>query len=151
MERKPKKIGELLIESGLINREQLEGALEEQKVTGDFLGAILIRRGDITEDGFISALSDQYNLPCVCIRYDYVDWDFLGKFSPELILYHKCFPLKADDFTVTVAITNPLDVWAIRKVEEETRGYNVKYVLVSMSDMAGAIKRYKEEFQVRDI
>jgi type IV pilus assembly protein PilB len=147
MDRKPKRIGELLIDNGLITEDQLDDALNEQKRTKEFLGSILIKMGYITDEDLTEALSEQYNIPCVSIRHEYINWDLVGKFSPELILTHKCFPLSGDEFSVTVAITNPLDVWAIRKIEEEARGYTVNHVLVSMNEMDGVIKRYKEEFQ----
>ena len=45
---------------------------------------------------------------------------------------------------MTVAITNPLNAWAIGKAEEETRGFKLKLVLVSEEDMNEAIGRYQE-------
>ena len=151
MKREPKRIGEFLIEKGLITTKDLEDALEDQKRSKEFLGAVLIRRNIITEDGLMSALSEQFNIPFVSIKYDYIDWGFVGKFTPKLIIEHNCFPLKADEYTVTMAITNPLDAWAIEKAEEETRGYNLKLVLVSGKDMKEAIQRYKEYIQKRQL
>ncbi|MFH1753581.1 MAG: hypothetical protein ABH875_05305, partial [Candidatus Omnitrophota bacterium] len=88
-------------------------------------------------------------IPYVSIRYDYIDWAFVGKFTPELILEHKCLPLKGDEYTVTVAIINPLDVWGIKKAEEEARGFKLKLVLVSPKDMEEVVQRYKDYLQKR--
>ena len=49
MDRQQKKIGEILMEKGLINQEQLDEALNDQLRSKDYLGAILIRRGIIKE------------------------------------------------------------------------------------------------------
>ncbi len=149
MGRSPKKIGEILIEKGLISPEQLEDALKDQKRTKDFLGAILIKSGSIKEDDLSRVLSEQYGIPFISIRYDYIDWDFVGRFSPALILENKCFPLKSGEYHITVAITNPLDALAIKRAEEETKGYKLRLVLISVTDMREAIQRYKERIQRR--
>ncbi len=151
MDRQPKKIGELLIEKGLITPQQLEDALEDQKRTKEFLGSVLIRRKVIKEEDLITVLSEQYKIPYVSIRYDYIDWAFVSKFSPQLIVEHKCMPLKTDEFTVTLAITNPLNMWGIKKAEEETIGFKLKFVLVSGKDMEEAIQRYKDYLQKRGL
>ncbi|HTZ11319.1 MAG TPA: hypothetical protein VMD04_02925, partial [Candidatus Margulisiibacteriota bacterium] len=54
------------------------------------------------------------------------------------------FPLQHDAAQLVMAITNPLDLWAIRKAEEEARGLKLKLVLASEVDMQEAILRYKE-------
>jgi len=151
MKRVQKKIGELLIEKGLINAVQLEHALKEQARTKEFLGLALVRLGYIKEDDLLRALSAQFQIPYVKITYDYIDWDFVSRFSPSLIMEHRCCPLRADEFTVTVAITNPLDAWAIEKAEQETRGYKMKLVLVSQKEMDGIIARYKEYLQKKGL
>ena len=55
--------------------------------------------------------------------------------------------MKADEYTVTTAITNPLDAWAMERAEQETRGYRMKMVLISQAEMDGIITRYKEYLQ----
>jgi len=151
VDRQPQKIGELLVEKGLITPQQLEDALEDQKRTKEFLGSVLIRRKVIEEEDLITVLSEQYKIPYVSITYDYIDWNFVSKFSSQLILEHKCMPLKVDEFTVTLAITNPLNMWGIKKAEEETRGFKLKFVLVSGKDMEEAIQRYRDYLQKRGL
>lgn len=151
MKRQPKRLGEYLIEKKLISEQDLNEALDDQKRSKEFLGAILIRRGAIKEDGLLTALSEQFSIPYVSVKYDYIDWELVGRFSNSLILEHKCFPVGADEYTVTMAIINPLDVWALKKAEEETRGYKMKLVLVSETDMNEVIIRYKEQLQKRNL
>jgi len=62
---KRKKLGEILIEAGVITPEQLGGALEDQKRYGGKLGTILLERHLITEDEYIRALTTQLQLPAV--------------------------------------------------------------------------------------
>ena len=151
MERKKKRLGEILIEKGLIKPKELNDALDEQNITREFLGAILLKRKLIKERDLLGVLSEQFDIPFISIKYEYVDWEFVKGLSPSLILDYKCFPFKKDEDSITVAITNPLDPWVLKKAEEETRGFNLKLVLVSEEDMKETIERYKEYVQGRPL
>ncbi|MBU1852702.1 MAG: hypothetical protein KJ957_01490 [Candidatus Omnitrophica bacterium] len=149
MDKKQKRLGDSLVEKGLITSEQLQDALREQQTTKKFLGSILVEKKEIKERDLLGVLSEQFNIPFISIKYKYVDWGFVKKFSPSLILDYKCFPIEEDGDTVTVAITNPLDAWGLKKAEEETWGSRLKLVLVSEDDMKDIIERYREYVQGR--
>ena len=140
-------MGEILIRKGVINGEQLKHALEKQKRTREFLGEILRKDKLISERDLLEALSEQFDIPLEDIEYKYLDWDFVGRFSPSLILDYKCMPLEKDAWSVKVAITNPLDAWTMKKAEEETKGSKLKFVLVTEEQMNDAIKRYRSYIQ----
>lgn len=144
MRRSEKKIGDILISKGLLTAEQLERALDEQRRTKEFLGAILVKRRFILEKDLLKAFSEQFAIPVEDIGNAYIDWGIARRFDPTLIMECKCFPVKKDDSTVTVAMTNPLDVIAMKKAEESIRGFMPRFVLVSKEDMAGAVERYKQ-------
>lgn len=144
MNKAQKRLGEILICKGLLSQPQLEAALERQKRTKEFLGEILLKERMIEEKSLLEALSEQCGIPVVSLKNRYIDWKLVKQFSSELILGHKCFPVGKDDWSVTVAITNPLDVWSIKKAEEETRGLKLKLVLVSEEDIKEVIERYRE-------
>lgn len=144
MFRIKKKLSEILIERGLITGEQLTEALDEQRKTNEFLGKVLIRKNQLKEKDLLEALAEQFNIPLVGLKYKYIDWHLAKQFSLALILDYKCFPVSKDEWSVTIAITNPLDVWAIKKAEEEARGLKLRLVLVSEGDMKEAIQRYQQ-------
>ncbi|MCX5702224.1 MAG: hypothetical protein NTW64_04525 [Candidatus Omnitrophica bacterium] len=144
MDRIQKLLGEILIEKGIINSEQLKAALEEQRTSKEFLGTILIRKTQIKEEDLLQALSEQFNVPFVRLKNKYLDWKLMKQFSPSLILDYRCFPVEKDDLTVTIAITNPLDMWALQKCEEEARPMRLKLVLATQSDIQEAIERYQQ-------
>jgi type IV pilus assembly protein PilB len=144
VEKGHKKLGEILIEKGLITAEELEQALNEQVKTKEFLGAVLLRKNQIKERDLFEALSEQYSIPLISLKNRYIDWKIVKEFSASLILDYMCFPIKKDDWSMTIAITNPLDAWAIKRAEEETSGFKLKLVLVSSEDMREAIHRYKQ-------
>jgi Type II secretion system (T2SS), protein E, N-terminal domain len=124
-----KKMGNVLVEKGLITAEQLRSALHDQLRTKEFLGDILLRKKQIKPGDFLAALSEIFKIPCVELKNVYID--------------NRCVPIEKDGYAITVAITNPTDIWALRKAEQETKGFKLKLVLVSREDMEEVIKRYK--------
>ncbi|MDD5466045.1 MAG: hypothetical protein PHP73_06895 [Candidatus Omnitrophica bacterium] len=139
-----KKLGEILIEKGLITPKQLEDALSEQSRTKEFLGKILSDKNQIKELDLLKVLSEQFKIPIVNLKHSYTDWALIKSFGSSSILDYKCFPLKKDDWSVTFAISNPLDAWALKKIEEVARGLKVQLVLVSQEDMLEVIDGYRK-------
>lgn len=147
MIRIQKKIGEILIERGLITQAQLEDALAEQARTNKFLGDILIKNRKILEKDLLSVLAKQFNLSFIELHSENINWDFVKKFSPSLILDHKCIPIRQDEWSVTFGINNPLDVNLIKRAEDEARGLKLNLVLISRNDLEGFIVKYKQQVQ----
>jgi len=147
MDKGQKKIGEILIEEGLITQEQLSICLEEQLRSKEFLGKILLKNNFISEKSLMTTLSTQFGMPCISLRKNPLNWELMQAFSPSFVLDYRCVPIKKDDFSITVAITNPLDVKVIQKAEEEARGSRVKFVLVTESDIEWVLKEYKRQHQ----
>lgn len=139
-----KKLGEILVAKGLINDEQLQETLFQQRKNKKFLGEILIENYLIKEEDLLAVLSEQFDIEVISLRNKYIDWNFVKGFSSSLILDHKCFPVKIDQHAITIAITNPLDVWALKKSEDESKGLKVTWVLVSQKDMQEVIQQYQQ-------
>ena len=143
MRKGQKRIGEILVGLGLITPEQLKEALVEQKRSKEFLGLLLIKKNFITEEGLLKALSEQFGIPIVHIIKNDIDWSLQHLFSTTLLLDYKCFPISRDNWSVTFAITNPLDIWMIKKIEEETGGLRLRLVLVSHHELNAVLQEYK--------
>ncbi|MFA5356745.1 MAG: hypothetical protein WC301_05000 [Candidatus Omnitrophota bacterium] len=139
-----KKLGEILTEKGLVTPESLKEALADQAHTGEYLGDILVKKGMIAEKDLLFAVSEQFGIPFVELRNQYIDWQAAKSFSASLVLEYKYLPFKRDNLKVTIAITDPFNVWALKKAEEEARGLQLELVLVSSSDMDEATQRYKK-------
>jgi len=140
----PKRIGEVLIEKGLIKPWQLDMALQLQRTNKAFLGAILVLKGWITEEALLTALADQFCLPFVRIAPEQADWAVATRYSPALTEQHVCLAISADQNSVTVAIANPLDAWAISEVEALAGTKRVNLVLATVKDIQAAY-RYGQE------
>ena len=147
---KKKKIGEILVEKGIISLEQLELALKEQARTKEIFGKILVKRGFVKESDLLLAVSEQFGIPRDTLANKYVDWEFVKNFTSSLIVDLRCLPLSRDDESLTVAIADPLNMAAIKKAESEAGGRALKLILVTESDMDDIIKRYKQ-FRKADI
>jgi len=149
MIRSAKRLGEILIGKGLISPVALNDALNEQRQTKEFLGTILLKRKLIEEQDFLGALSEQFGIPVLVLKNKYIDWNFVRNFSASLILDYRCFPVSGDDWSVTIAITNPLDSGVLKKAEEEARGLKLKIALVSEEDMQEVTQRYKQYMRAK--
>ncbi len=139
---KQKLTGEILVQKGLISRDQLAWALGEQEVTKEFLGKILLEKKWVKERDLMLALSEHFNMPLADLKNQYIDWDLVKHFSPSLIMDHHYFPFKGDERSVTMAVTNPLDAWSLKMAEDEARGLELKLALASPAEMEDAINRY---------
>lgn len=143
MSKTNKKIGEIFIDKGLITTDQLQAVLMDQRATKEFLGKILLKKGLITEEDFLQALSEQLGFPFIRLKKEDINIDTTLLFSATLILDDKCVPFKQDDYTVTMAITNPLDAWVLNRAEGESKTHKVKFVLVTEKDMLWLIQQYR--------
>ncbi|MGA1845758.1 hypothetical protein [Deferribacter abyssi] len=114
-----KRIGELLVEKGVISEQQLEIALRRQKVTGEKLGSVLIKMGFIDEDKFYSFLAEQYNLK----KYDkseiIITKEVQKKLSLKTVLEKEVIPLEIIDDKLAIGITNYNALNSLNELEFE--------------------------------
>jgi len=143
------KLGEILLRKKWINKAALQAALEKQKTERGFLGSILLADKKINEEQLAMALSEQSGIPFLKIKNFYVDWKLVMKFSASLLLDRHCFPLKKDGQMITFAITNALDERALELIEEESKRFEIKRVLVTYSDMRELLDRYREYVSIQ--
>jgi type IV pilus assembly protein PilB len=144
MQKSSKRIGEILIEKGLITEAQLHDALQEQKLSDGFLGAIMVEKGWIDKKNLAEALAEQFGIPLVELKSEYIDMELARHFTSSLILDHKCLPIRQDEDSVTVAIINPLNAIAISKIESEAKPRRVNLVLATKEDIDEAIKNFRQ-------
>lgn len=144
MDNDTRRIGEILVSKGLLNDSDLESALREQKLTQEFIGTILIRNRYVDEKDLLAAVSEQCGMPIMSIKDLYIDWNLVKKFNSSVILQDRCFPVSRDAASVTIAILNPLDAWALKRAADAAAGLRVNFVLVTHDDMEEIMKRYKQ-------
>ena len=138
------KLGQLLVNSNIINEEQLEEALELQKKEGGRIGSNLIKLGFMTDETLVEFLSEQYGVTAVSLSHEDID-DSLTKLVPYDIAYkYQIFPISRSGATLTIAMTDPSNVFAIDDIKFMT-GYEVKPVIASETAIKEAINEHYEQ------
>src|SRR6476620_1149387 len=122
------RLGDLLVHEGLITREQLEKALQEQRQSGTRVGYNLVKLGFIQEIELTKMLAKQHKMPAVDLSRFEVD-PKIAKMVPDgMAQKHLVIPLKRDGRTLTVAIPDPTNLGVLEDLKFITR-YDIFPVL----------------------
>jgi type IV pilus assembly protein PilB len=135
------KLGQLLIASSIISEEQLKQALTVQKKEGGRLGTNLVKLGFMTEDKLVAFLSKQFGVPAINLSEYKIDSSVLKLIPGDMAKKYFIMPVARVGATLTIAMTDPSNVFAIDDVKFMT-GYNVEVVVSSESAIISAITSY---------
>ncbi|NTU47606.1 MAG: type IV-A pilus assembly ATPase PilB, partial [Syntrophobacteraceae bacterium] len=116
-----KKIGELLIQEGIIDEEQLNRALEEQRQSGERVGAVLIKLGFITEDRLVDFIAKQFHVPAVNITKLTIPKDVVTLIPLDISQKYQAIPFGLMGNTLNVAIADPGNLFVIDDLRFLTR------------------------------
>ncbi len=136
-------LGDLLIEKGLLTREQLEKALKsQQKDKGDFLGAVLVRLGFVDEAALALTLSHQLNIPFIS-KEAFKDKapeikSLIGLIPESFARKHAVLPLSKNSKVLTVALADPTDIVLLDNLRKLTK-LNIEPVIAAKSDIERSI------------
>ena len=136
-----KKLGELLLEQGVIHHEQLETALKHQKEEGGMIGDIIIKLKFATEKDIAQALTAQYGFPYLPLSSYEIDPEVIKTIPVTLCREYSLIPIDKIGQSLTITMVNPLDVEAIEKIETLT-GCTVQTFVSTNSDIKQAIDKY---------
>jgi type IV pilus assembly protein PilB len=134
------KIGEVFLKAGLIKRDDLRIALEEQKTSNVRLGEIFINQGMVSHEQRLTALAEHFQLPCIELKKKYKDIqsEVIEAVPFELSKRFKVLPFEKNEQTLTLAISDPLDIVAIDTIRIKT-GHKIVCVLATEIDISEAI------------
>ncbi|TAL23040.1 MAG: type IV-A pilus assembly ATPase PilB [Nitrospirae bacterium] len=132
------KLGQILIASGVITEEQLNEALSVQKKKGGRLGANLVKLGHVTEEQLVTFLSKQYGVSAINLADYKIDPAVLKLIPSEMAKKHMIMPVARVGATLTVAMADPFNVFAVDDIKFMT-GYNVEVVIAPESALMDAI------------
>jgi hypothetical protein len=135
------KLGELLISSNIISEEQLKYALNLQKKEGGRLGTNLVKLGYVTEDKLVAFLSKQFGVPAIQLSDYKIDLSVVKLIPVEMAKKYTIMPVARVGATLTIAMTDPSNVFAIDDVKFMT-GYNVEVAVSSETGIENAINAY---------
>lgn len=115
-----KRLGELLVDAGLITPEELVQALAQQKSTGKMLGAVVIEQGMVSAGNLVAVLAEQLGLRGVTLRHGLVDLRLLKELGQEEALRLQAVPMFRVRDTMTVAMAQPQSLPAIDRLRKLT-------------------------------
>ncbi len=135
------KLGQLLIASNIISEDQLKEALILQRKEGGRLGTNLVKLGHITEEKLVTFLSRQYGVPAINLSDYKIDPSVLKLVPVDIARKYLIMPVARVGATLTIAMADPSNVFAIDDVKFMT-GYNVEVVVSSESSILSAVSSH---------
>src|SRR4030095_6346481 len=135
------KLGEILVRENLISPQHLREALDYQREHGGRLGFNLVKLGLVSDDMITAVLSRQYGIPSVNLELFQIDQAVLRLIPQEVAQKHSVLPLSRVGATLTLAMVDPTNVFAMDDVKFMT-GLNVEPVVVAEASIQQAIAKY---------
>ncbi len=137
----PVRIGELLLKEKRITPTQLQEALNYQKTHGGKLGFNLVKLGFVKDEEITALLSKQYGVPSINLAQFDIDPTVIKLVPAETAQKYQIVPLSRSGATLTIAMTDPTNVFAMDDIKFMT-GYNVEPVVASEGAVIEAIQKY---------
>jgi type IV pilus assembly protein PilB len=135
------KLGEILVRENLLTPQQLREALDYQREHGGRLGFNLVKLGLVSDDMVTAVLSRQYGVPSVNLDLFEVDPAVLRLIPREVAEKYSVLPLSRVGATLTLAMVDPTNVFAMDDIKFMT-GLNIEPVVVSEAGVQEAIGHY---------
>jgi len=137
------QLGELFLNLGLLTREQLQTALDKQKVEGGKLGQILIEMGIITENMLVNTLAIQMGIPKITPDFSLIDRKLSQGISMHFLMKNEVIPAFKEGDVLTVIMSNPLDEDTIEDLRKVFR-CNIEPAIASATAIRDTIRRIPE-------
>src|SRR5881296_1914892 len=135
------KLGEILVRENLISPQHLRQALDYQREHGGRLGYNLVKLGLLSDDTITAVLSRQYGIPSVNLELFNIDDSVIRLIPQEVAQKYSVLPLSRVGATLTLAMVDPTNVFAMDDIKFMT-GLNVEPVVVAEASIQHAISRY---------
>ena len=134
-------IGELLIQKGLITIESLERALAQQEHSRKRIGDILIESGLVDSNDFYEILSQKIGVGYVKLKNISIEPAVIKIIPADFARYHELIPVDFTNNTITIAMADPLDVHTIDNMRLLLKK-DIKTKLATKKDILEAIEKY---------
>jgi type IV pilus assembly protein PilB len=141
METKNMKLGDLLIQAGLISKEQLEVILQKQISTNKKLGELIVEDGLASDEEIIQLLGYQLSIPSLDLNKHYIDPEIPKLLSENLARRYVVLPVGIQRDSISVAMADPLNIIAIDDISIAT-GFSVLPIIAKPKDILTAIDLY---------
>ncbi|HEY0323576.1 MAG TPA: type IV-A pilus assembly ATPase PilB [Pyrinomonadaceae bacterium] len=135
------KLGEILVRENLLSPQQLREALDYQREHGGRLGFNLVKLGLVSDDMITAVLSRQYGVPSVNLELFDIEESVIRLIPQEVAQKYSVLPLSRVGATLTLAMVDPTNVFAMDDIKFMT-GLNIEPVVVSEASVQEAIAKY---------
>jgi type IV pilus assembly protein PilB len=135
------KLGEILVRENLLSPQQLREALDYQREHGGRLGFNLVKLGLVSDDMITAVLSRQYGVPSVNLELFDIEESVIRLIPQEVAQKYSVLPLSRVGATLTLAMVDPTNVFAMDDIKFMT-GLNIEPVVVSEASVQEAISKY---------
>ncbi|MFA5148259.1 MAG: ATPase, T2SS/T4P/T4SS family [Candidatus Omnitrophota bacterium] len=135
------RLGDILVEKKIVTPYELEQAVKEQQKTKEALGTVLVRMGFISERQLLQILAEQQGISFVEFKDIKIDDKAVKSVPAKFAVHYKVMPIAVDGHVLTIATSNPFDMWPVDDLETNL-GFHVERVLSSSSDILEMIRKY---------
>jgi len=134
-------IGQLLLQEGVVTSEQLNEALEQQKKTGGYLCANIIKLGFASEEEIFPILAKKINIPYIRVKDMFIPPEVIKKVPAKFATHYRLIPVALEGNVLSLAMADPLDVHTLDDMRLFL-GSEIKPMLAGDADILEAISRY---------
>ena len=145
--KKKMRLGEILIEQGVLTHEALERALEKQKKNGGLIGEVLLKMGVVKEEDIVIALARQFNYPYLPVQNCDISTKLIALVPQELAIKYVCIPIDRIKNVLTVIMVDPSNEVAKQAIQDHT-GLRVQALVGTVSEVTAAIRKY---YKIKDL
>lgn len=135
------RLGDLLVQKGILTADQLQRALKLQKGKGGILGAVIVSLGFATEEQILAVLSEQLGIGYVRLKEVPISPGLIKRIPAKTVCHYRCFPVALEGDQLQVAISDPLNVHALDELGLHLQ-CRIVPVLASGSDIISAIQEH---------
>lgn len=140
MANQRKRLGDLLVEAGMLTVDELQETLKSKK-EGQKLGDALLERGYISEQQLIEVLEFQLGIPHISLFRYPVDSNIVDLISKDFALRNILIPVKKEGNQLFVAMNDPMDYFALDDMRLST-GFQIAPVIAKKDEIISAIHKY---------
>jgi len=142
-----RRLGQILVDLGYINEDQLWDVLEEQKKSpGEILGQVAVRLGLVTDAQLSEALAEQWGMQVINLKETTIPPKVLELVPETMASIYKIMPISLKNNVLTVAMADPQNLGALDDLRNFL-GYDVRGAVASPADVQAAIERYYADRQ----
>ena len=143
--RKRPRIGDILLEQGLVGEQELAHAVELQTRSGGRIGQILLEQGLVSPVALLSSLASQFGVDLVDLDSVRIDLEAVAQLPPVMARRHRALPVMWDpDGTLVVAMSNPVDLFALDDIRAVV-GSTIRPVMAETGQLHDAIARWSRD------